>query len=109
MNSPGVPDLLDKAERSLSAAEGLLADGFPDFAAARSYYAMFYATEALLLSRDQSFSKHSAFPNPSTVISLKPTTCATWETTELPMLSIMRLLPKPLRRQRPSVRPLETS
>lgn len=60
MNSPGVPDLLEKAERSLSAAEGLLADGFPDFAAARSYYAMFYATEALLLSRDQSFSKHSA-------------------------------------------------
>jgi len=60
LNSPGVPDLLDKAERSLSAAEGLLADGFPDFAAARSYYAMFYATEALLLSRDQSFSKHSA-------------------------------------------------
>jgi len=60
LNSPGVPDLLEKAERSVSAAEGLLADGFPDFAAARSYYAMFYATEALLLSRDQSFSKHSA-------------------------------------------------
>jgi len=60
LNSPGVSELLEKAERSLSAAQGLLAAGFPDFAAARSYYAMFYATEALLLSRDQSFSKHSA-------------------------------------------------
>ena len=60
MSSPGITDLLDKAERSLAAAERLLADGFHDFAAGRSYYAMFYATEALLLSRDMSFSKHSA-------------------------------------------------
>lgn len=60
MSSPGVNDLLDKAERSLAAAEHLLLEGFPEFAAGRSYYAMFYATEALLLSRDLSFSKHSA-------------------------------------------------
>lgn len=31
-----------------------------DFSASRSYYAMFYATQALLLSRELSFSKHSA-------------------------------------------------
>jgi uncharacterized protein (UPF0332 family) len=60
VSSPGVTDLLEKAERGLVAAERLLAEGFPDFAASRAYYAMFYATEALLLSRDLSFSKHSA-------------------------------------------------
>lgn len=60
MNSPGVTDLLEKADRSLAAAERLLAEGFPEFAAGRAYYSMFYATEALLLSRDLSFSKHSA-------------------------------------------------
>lgn len=60
MSSHGVTDLLEKADRSLVAAERLLADGFPDFAAGRAYYAMLYATEALLLSRDLSFAKHSA-------------------------------------------------
>ena len=38
----------------------LLNDDYVDFAASRAYYAMFYAIEALLLSRDLSFSKHSA-------------------------------------------------
>ena len=60
MSMPGVVELLDKAKQSLAAAERLLVDGFHDFAASRSYYAMFYATEALLLSQDISFSKHSA-------------------------------------------------
>ena len=60
MNSPGVTDLLEKADRSLAAAERLLAEGFPEFAAGRAYYSMCYGTEALLLSRDLSFSKHSA-------------------------------------------------
>jgi len=60
LSSPGVKDLLEKADRSLAAAERLLTEGFPDFAAGRSYYAMFYATEALLLSHDLSYSKHSA-------------------------------------------------
>lgn len=41
----GVTDLLEKADRSLDAAERLLADG-SDFAAGRPYYAMFYAAEA---------------------------------------------------------------
>ncbi len=60
MTSPDVADLLEKADRSLAAGEGLLTAGFPDFAVGRAYYAMFYAAEALLLSRDLSFSKHSA-------------------------------------------------
>ncbi|MEW6308097.1 MAG: HEPN domain-containing protein [Bacillota bacterium] len=60
MSPPEVFDLLKKSERSLAAAERLLTDDFPDFAAGRAYYAMFYAVEALLLSRALSFSKHSA-------------------------------------------------
>jgi len=40
--------LLQKAKESLEAARGLLRDGYPDFAASRAYYAMFYVTEALL-------------------------------------------------------------
>ena len=40
MNSPGVADLLEKADRSLAAGERLLSDGFPDFAVGRAYYAM---------------------------------------------------------------------
>jgi len=52
--------LLLKAKESLAAAELLLKEGHPDFAAARAYYTMFYVAEALLLGEDLSFSKHSA-------------------------------------------------
>jgi uncharacterized protein len=55
-----VRELLDKAAQSISAAQLLLKDGYIDFSASRTYYAMFYAVEALLLSREHSFSKHSA-------------------------------------------------
>jgi uncharacterized protein (UPF0332 family) len=55
-----VRELLDKADQSISAAELLFKDGYIDFSAGRAYYAMFYAVEALLLSRELSFSKHSA-------------------------------------------------
>ena len=60
MSREDVFDLLEKAKESLRAADLLLNDGFCDFAASRAYYAMFYATEALLLTKDLSFSKHSA-------------------------------------------------
>ena len=60
MSRSEIHDLLEKADRSLIAGARLLADGFADFAAGRAYYAMFYAAEALLLSRDLSFSRHSA-------------------------------------------------
>lgn len=52
--------LLKKAEESLEAAGGLLRDGHFGFSASRSYYAMFYVAEALLLTRELVFSKHSA-------------------------------------------------
>ncbi len=52
--------ILRKAQESLEAAELLLAQDYPDFAASRAYYAMFYIAEALLLDRGLSFSSHSA-------------------------------------------------
>ena len=55
-----IRDLLEKSAQSRDAALLLLKDDYADFAASRAYYAMFYAIEALLLSRDLSFSKHSA-------------------------------------------------
>lgn len=53
-------DLLEKSAQSRDAALLLLKDDYVDFAASRAYYAMFYAIEALLLSKTLSFSKHSA-------------------------------------------------
>lgn len=53
-------ELLTKARESLKAAEMLFDGEFYDFSVGRSYYAMFYATEAVLLSKNLSFSKHSA-------------------------------------------------
>jgi uncharacterized protein len=52
--------LLKKSRDSLNAARMLLQGEMYDFSASRSYYAMFYAAQALLLSKDLSFSKHSA-------------------------------------------------
>ena len=54
-----VRELLDKAVQSIRAAELLLNEGYFSFAASRAYYSMFYAVEALLLSRELSFSRHS--------------------------------------------------
>ncbi len=53
-------ELIRRSEQSLAAARVLLANKFFGFAASRSYYAMFYATEALLLTRSMAFSKHKA-------------------------------------------------
>lgn len=50
--------LLEKAERSFTAARRLLDAGDPDFAASRSYYGYFYVAEALLLSEGLRFSRH---------------------------------------------------
>ncbi len=52
--------LLQKARESIEAAKLLLTNGHEGFSAARAYYAMFYASEALLLERGFRFSKHSA-------------------------------------------------
>lgn len=59
MNRKEVEELLNKACRSVAAAERLLGDGDTDFAVSRSYYAMFYAAQAVLLRRDIRRSKHS--------------------------------------------------
>ena len=57
---PEVEALLAKAKASNEAARLLQREGYGDFAASRAYYAMFYAAEALLLARGQSYSSHSA-------------------------------------------------
>lgn len=50
---------LRKAQQSLDAARELQST-FPEFAAARAYYAMFYAATALLLDKGLTFKRHSA-------------------------------------------------
>jgi uncharacterized protein (UPF0332 family) len=53
-------EFLLKARQSISAAKILLDTGYPDYAASRAYYAMFYIAEAFLEGIGLSFSKHSA-------------------------------------------------
>jgi uncharacterized protein (UPF0332 family) len=53
-------ELLLKAQQSLEAAKLLLTNNFPDYAASRAYYTMFYIAEAFLEGEGLSFSKHSA-------------------------------------------------
>jgi len=58
--NPQIEAILDKAQESLEAARLLAEQGYPDFAASRAYYTMFYTAEALLLFKGLSFSSHSA-------------------------------------------------
>jgi uncharacterized protein (UPF0332 family) len=53
-------ELIQKSSESICAARLLLDNGFPGYAAARAYYAMFYIAEAFLDGEGMSFSKHSA-------------------------------------------------
>ncbi len=55
-----ISDLVKKARECIEAAKDLFRSGYYDFSSSRSYYAMFYVTEAVLLTKDLSFSKHSA-------------------------------------------------
>lgn len=48
-------ELWQRAQEALRATNILLAAGFPDFAAARAYYAVFYAASALLLAEGKRF------------------------------------------------------
>lgn len=52
-------EMMQKAKPSVAAAERDIEDGDYDFASSRAYYAAFYAMEAVLLTRDLAFSKHS--------------------------------------------------
>jgi uncharacterized protein (UPF0332 family) len=60
MIPPEIQRLLDYAEDSHKAAKTLMDGDFPGFSAAQSYYTMFYLAEALLLSKELTFSSHSA-------------------------------------------------
>jgi uncharacterized protein (UPF0332 family) len=52
--------LIDKSGRNIEVAEKLIKDNELEIAVSRSYYAMFYCAEALLLSKNLSFSSHKA-------------------------------------------------
>ena len=52
--------LLNKAERTLQAAESLIDRGFCESAASRAYYVMFYIATAFLEGEKLSYSRHSA-------------------------------------------------
>jgi uncharacterized protein (UPF0332 family) len=51
--------LLEKAARSLQAAEHLTNAGNSEFAVSRAYYTMFYGAQALLNEKELRFRKHS--------------------------------------------------
>ncbi|MBM4347265.1 MAG: HEPN domain-containing protein [Deltaproteobacteria bacterium] len=55
-----VQKLLEKADHALEVAESLFKQGFAQDAASKLYYAMFYATQALLKSEGIDVVKHSA-------------------------------------------------
>jgi uncharacterized protein (UPF0332 family) len=56
----GTGRFLEKATRSIEAAEVLLRDGYAEFAAARAYFAMLYTAQALLAERGVAFHKHGS-------------------------------------------------
>ena len=58
--TPDQLNLLLKARQSLLAARLMLDSEYPDYAASRAYYTMFYIAEAFLEGEGLSFSKHSA-------------------------------------------------
>lgn len=58
--SPEQLDLLLKARQNLGAARVLLDNGYPDYAASRAYYTMFYIAEEFLAGEGMSFSSHAA-------------------------------------------------
>jgi len=57
--NPEIVANLQRAEINLKAAKELLEKEYFDIAAARAYYAAFYAASALLLSQDIDTNKHS--------------------------------------------------
>jgi len=55
-----VAALPDKGDQNLASARLLTEHGFHDVAASRAYHPLFYAAQALLLTKGLSFSRHSA-------------------------------------------------
>lgn len=58
--NPDEERIIKKAKENLDAAGMLIEQGFPEIAASRAYYAMFYLAEALLLKKGLHYSSHSA-------------------------------------------------
>ncbi|MFB6277860.1 MAG: HEPN domain-containing protein [Halothece sp.] len=58
--TPSQASILNKAVRSWRAAQTLYQEGFPEFAASRAYYTMFYVAEAFLEGDELSYSSHAA-------------------------------------------------
>lgn len=52
--------IVQKAVRSINVAQRNINEGDYDFGSSRAYYAALYAMQAILLTKDLSFSKHSA-------------------------------------------------
>jgi len=52
--------ILEKGKRTLKAAEEHFKNGDYDFASSKAYYAVFYFMQAILYTKDFTFSKHSA-------------------------------------------------
>jgi len=50
--------LIERANKYLNSAELLIKEGDFESSVSRSYYAMFYSAEALLLTKELSFSSH---------------------------------------------------
>ncbi|HEY86400.1 MAG TPA: HEPN domain-containing protein [Chloroflexi bacterium] len=55
-----IQQMFQKANRSIAAAKRHAQEGDYDFASSRAYYAVFYAMQATLLTKELTFSKHSS-------------------------------------------------
>ena len=60
MITPEIEHWLKLADESYDVAKVLIDMGHPRFSAAQSYYTIFYLAQALLLTKELTFSKHSA-------------------------------------------------
>lgn len=58
--SEHIKHFINKADESIEVARGILQDNHAEFGASRAYYAMFYAAEAALLTKELQYKKHSA-------------------------------------------------
>lgn len=60
MITPEIQHYLNLADESHEVADALIDMGHPRFAAAQSYYTIFYLAQAMLLSKGLTYSSHSA-------------------------------------------------
>ena len=58
MNEIDIKPLIEKAKKFISTAKLLLDHGDYDSSVSRTYYAMFYVVEAILLTKDLKFKSH---------------------------------------------------